>query len=218
MNANEEDVDLVGLLERSVGEVHLDRGPEGIVSRGRSLNRRKRTVPALATVGILAVSLGLAATTQHGGQIRQAEQARQTPATRSSGLNVQNAAYAVHTDAKTGEVTVTLASLADPSALQDALKNAGIPLALVVNDSPNVDCRWVGAKQVPFPDGVVSTPTADANGHLANVATITFNPAKMLEGEVLAAIETEVHGEIGATSISVLSNWPTGCAAYKKGH
>ncbi len=216
MNPNEDDRVLVGVLERSVGEVHFDRETEGIVSRGRTLSRRRRAVPALATAGVVAASLSLAAATQHGGQTRQA-QARQTPSQQAGSgvLNVENASFTVHTDPTTGVVTVNLSVLGDPSQLQALLKKAGISIAIVEKEISESNCVWTGAKIVGIPSGVVGDPTLDAKGHRAAASTITFNPAKMPKGDVLGVIEIFHNGAEAGADMTGLSNWPTGCEVAK---
>src|SRR5262249_46159995 len=54
---NDQELDLVGT---AFTDVHLDRDAHDVISRGRTLRRRRRAVPALATAGVLAVSLSLA--------------------------------------------------------------------------------------------------------------------------------------------------------------
>ncbi|MBR7831710.1 hypothetical protein KDL01_00470 [Actinospica durhamensis] len=213
MNPNEDDRVLVGVLERSVGEVRFDRETQGIVSRGRTLSRRRRAVPALATAGVVAASLSFAVTTtQHGKQTQQA-QARQTPSQHpgSGVLNVENASFTVHTDVTTGVVTVKLSLLADPSQLQALLKKAGIPLDIVNKELPESNCVWTGAKAVGIPSGVVGGPTVDAKGYLTAASTITFDPAKMPKGDVLGVVEIIHNGETAGSAVTGLSNWPTGC-------
>jgi hypothetical protein len=58
-------------------------------------------------------------------------------------------------------------------------------------------------------------PSVDAGGFLTLSSTITFNPAKLPKGEVLAVVEYENNGEIGASSTEGLSNRPTGCEVSK---
>lgn len=208
MNTHEDDRDVIGLLDRSVGDVHFDREADGIVSRGRYLRRRRRAMPALAAAGVLAASLSVAAVTQT--QTRSASRSGATLAWAGTPVNVDNASYSVHTDAETGVVTVRLGVLGDPSQLQSLLRKAGIPLAIAIEPG-TTDCTWAGAKTIGIPAGAVGSPTLDKSGFLTDMSTITFDPAKMPRGEVLGVVELTSHGQVAASTMQGLSNWPTGC-------
>ena len=203
----DQELDLVGT---AFADVHLAGDARDVISRGRKLRRRRKAVPALATAGILAASLSLAAVTQSSPSGR-------TLGYHGSVVNVDEAGFSIHTDAKTGEVTVALRQLADEAALKALLAEAGVPTAFHSTTLPAgtpvrplAPCTWTGA-HVLGSGSVISQPRPDDGDFV-----ITINPSKMPAGSVLGF--TYGHFDTGNTEPSVLSigttllsGEPTGC-------
>ena len=190
-------------------DVHLSRGADEVISRGRTLRRRRKAIPALATAGILAASLSLAAVTQS------------SPGTHTLGyhgavVNVDEAGFSIHTDAKTGEVTVTLRQLFNEAEVKALLAKAGVPTAFrnttlpaSAPATPYSACTWTGARALN-PGSVISNPHQDGDD-----VVITIYPSKMPAGSVLGLIYgTLGEGESAGHSLgtTLLSGEPTGCA------
>jgi hypothetical protein len=205
----DQELDLVGT---AFADVHLNGDAHDVISRGRTLRRRRKAVPVLATAGILAASLSLAAVTQS------------TPSSAGSHalgyngavVNVDEAGFSIHTDVKTGEVTVTLTQMFDEAELKALLTKAGVPTAfhnsaLPANApvSPSMLCKWTGARTIDSGD-VVSKLHFDGAK-----TSITIYPAKMPTGSVLGiqyvTIGTGDAVGRGVSEPTLLSGEPTGC-------
>jgi hypothetical protein len=183
--------------------VHLADEPGRAVSRGRALRRRRRALPAVAVTGILAASLSLAAVTQTDSGGRGGK-------TGAFVMNVDNAAFSVHTDAKTGLVTVTFRQLNDPSELQTLLQQAGVPISLMVEpfSTSAPVCTWTGATVVT--SRAVSDP-AQAGDSMGGTAALTFDPARLPRNGVIGVLYFEQDEQVVGMHLAVLSNRPTGC-------
>lgn len=215
-----QELDLVGT---AFADLRLDGDARDVIARGRTLRRRRKAVPALATAGILAASLSLAAITQPS----QSSAGTHALGYNGAVVNVDEASFSVHTDAANGTVTVTIKQLFNASELRTILAKAGIPAAFheltTTNHelttkkdvSSSLPCDWTGATRLPADqaDQVYGIPV----GH--GPAVFTIHPAKMPAGSVLAFAYAQITSPNGArplamgVALSLLSGEPTGCAA-----
>lgn len=201
-----------GLVESAFADVHLDRAAPDVVARGRQLRRRKRVVPALGAFGVFAVSAGLALALTGPGNPARAATASSGHALNVSGseVNVDNASFSVHTNAKTGLVTVTVRQLWDEDYFKQVLAEAGVR---AIFDAPCTN--EPGIKELnPF--GVFVATLAKPVDGRRPVATYTIDPAKMPSGSVFSF--EYLPGTNAANTvfgIGLLSSAPTGhCAAH----
>ena len=215
------ELDLVGT---AFADLRLDGDARDVIARGRTLRRRRKTVPALATAGILAASLSLAAITQPS----QSSAGTHALGYNGSVVNVDEAGFSVHTDAANGTVTVDIKQLFNASELRTVLAKAGIPAAFhdltttnheltTTKDaaSNSLPCDWTGATRLPADqaDQVYGIPV----GH--GPAVFTIHPAKMPAGSVLAFAYARMTSPNGAQTLAMevapalLSGEPTGCVA-----
>jgi hypothetical protein len=189
-------------------DVHLERDAEDVIRRGRTFRRRRRTMPALAAASALAFSLSIAAVTA------------QTHASSSATLvNVDEAAFSIHTDAQSGVVTLTIRELFDESQLKQLLAEAGIPAVFHAGPMKETDdgrktivdaggCAWVGATLLNpgkvLLQTIASTPDV-----------FTIDPSAMPRGSVLGFDFLSMPGKHGVVGVgaTLLSTTPTGCGA-----
>ena len=217
----DQDLDLVGT---AFADVRLDGDAHDVISRGRTLRRRRKAIPALATAGILAASLSLAVVTQSS-----------PPAAGSQALgyhgavvNVDEAGFSIHTDVKTGGVTLRLSQIFDEAAVKALLAKAGVPAvfhnavlsaslgampAKSVGATPVNECTWTGVRTLDSGD-VVSILHPDSTD-----MALTIYPAKMPADSVIglqyATIGTAGKVEAGFVSApTLLSGEPTGCVFH----
>jgi hypothetical protein len=204
----DQDLELVGT---AFADVHLDGDARDVISRGRTLRRRRKTVPALATAGILAASLSLAAVTQSSPSTH-------TLGYHSAVVNVDEAGFSIHTDAQTGEVTVTLRQLFNEAEVRALLAKAGVRAAFRNTTQPKSApatsygaCTWTGARTLD-PGTAVSEPSDKAGSDMV----IEIYPSKMPADSVLGLL----YGTIGtgkavghSVGWTLLSSEPTGCVA-----
>ena len=211
------DVALMSLVGSAFDEGRRGRDAQDVLARGRRLRRRKRAVPALGALAVVAASAGLALALTGPSGAAGATHAQTGHSMTADGavVNVDNAAFSVHTDAKTGRVTVTLREFVDQDALKQILATAGIRAyfaSTVVSPNahgvvPIVMCAWPGATPVGNVNDV--TPATPGNSN-----TITSDPSKMPSGSVLAfdfEYLAKTHEEV-STGLQLLSGDPTGCA------
>jgi len=205
-NQDSSEESMLGTLGTAFDGVRLDRGADEVMARGRVLRRRKRAVPALAVAGIAAVSLSLALATQPSGG--------KPLAYHGTVVNMDNAAFSVHTDAKTGTVTVTARELIDPKLLEAVLAKAGvradIQVRLVGTGILTIrPCTYTGVTELDVP-GVITGPYK-----VDGAESITVHPAAMPAGSVLdfqyyyAPGDSSSHGP-SVMSNQLLSGMPTG--------
>jgi hypothetical protein len=133
-----------------------------------------------------------------------------------------NAGFTVHTDSKSGKVTVTVAQNFNQGELKQILAQSGIRAyfsTTVLPAQPGqavpivsaVPCTWVGAG-LDHSTGINSVMSVTPGSPDTN---ITIDPSKMPSGSVLAfAFEYlgDVHHEVGLTE-TLLAGEPTGCIA-----
>ena len=204
----DQELELVGT---AFADVHLEGDAHDVISRGRALRRRRKAVPVLATAGILAASLSLAAVTQSSPSSAGSHALGYSGAI----VNVDEAGFSIHTDAKTGEVTVTLRQLFNEAEVKALLAKAGVRTAFrnttlpaSAPATPYSACTWTGAHALN-PGSVISNPHQDGNDMV-----VTIYPSKMPAGSVLGLIYgTLGEGESAGHSLgtTLLSGEPTGC-------
>lgn len=203
---DQQDQDVYDQVGMAFADLGLDRDAEDVIKRGRALRRRRRAMPALAAAGVLAFSLGLAAVTQ-----------TQSP-TRSSSetiVNVDEAAFSVHTDASSGVVTITVRSFFDENEFKRILARAGIA-AVFHEETVTVTkvngglrdsgmCHWVGATRVETAGEM--TYGGAANGVMA----LRIIPSRIPHGAVLAFTYEDLSNGLRLISPELFSATPTGC-------
>lgn len=221
MTIEQDDQHIYDDVSTAFAAVHAVGGPEAAIARGRALRRRRRTMPALAAAGVVAVSLGLSLTTAAHPATRPTASGTTKPS--AVPVNVDDAAFSVHTDAKTGLVTVTVRELQDQDKLKQILAQAGVSSVFhsdtftpVVGKPFKPFCTWTGAKALR--SSKVITKQAPV---VMVISTITIDPAAMPAGSVLAFDYVTIK-DTGPTSTRVvatgpevlytlLSGQPTGC-------
>jgi hypothetical protein len=224
MTIERNDQDIYDEVGAAFGNVSAPAGPGAAIARGRTLRRRHRTMPALATAGVVAVSLGLATLTQTSAPAHTAADGAANGTTKPNtvAVNVQDAAFSVYTDAKTGLVTITVKEFEDQDKLKQALSQAGISAVFHTDTvTPAVGkpfkefCTWTGAKSES--SSKVITQHAPV---LPVISSITIDPAAMPAGSVLGFDYTTVKSTGSAAQVTVpgpaveyslLSGQPTGC-------
>ena len=215
------DAALISLVGSAFDEGRRGREASDVLARGRRLRRRKRAVPALGALGVVAVSasLAIALTGPNGARTTPEAGSGHSLTSRGTTVNVDNAAFSVHTDAKTGKVTLTFRQLADESELEQILAKAGIRAAFhtatetlpphTINNPSVPLCTWLGARHLDTLSVLTATP-ASAN-------SFTIDPSKMPSGSVLAfnfenVVDTNGKPDGAYIGPQLLSNEPTGCA------
>ena len=216
------DEEMLALVGDAFYGVHLEQDAADVMARGRTLRRRKRAMPALGALGILTLSasVALALPASSGGNAKSL-------AYNGAVVNVDNAAFSVHTDAKTGQITMTFRQFYDESELKQVLAEAGINavfqdtsvpspvITSALSGFPVNPCTWMGVQRLDS-SGVLGEPR-EVNGTIV----ITLNPAKMPRGSVLGFEYLTYRtafggrdGNYGSTDVVVpalLSGEPTGC-------
>lgn len=207
----DQELDLVGT---AFADVRLDGDARDVISRGRTLRRRRKAVPVLATAGILAASLSLAAVTQSS----PASVGSHALSYNGSVVNVDEAGFSIHTDVQTGTVTVTVRQLFDQAELEALLAKAGVravfhtsTLTAASDIKRSAICTWTGVRTLPSA-GVVSQQKLGGS--------ITISPANMPAESVLGiqylTIEPVSGGPGRAEGVvepTLLSGEPTGCVS-----
>ncbi|MCW2877553.1 MAG: hypothetical protein JWQ95_1653 [Sphaerisporangium sp.] len=161
--------DVFDTMRESMEGVHMHTPVERIVAAGRARRRRKVTAIAAGAAAVGGLSLVVAI----GGQQVNAPRA---------GVHVQLAAFSVDSNAD-GTVTVKLTKeqTLDPSTLQNALAQAGIPADIRVNEFCN------SPVDIPGFDKVMS----DSKEEGGRVVVMTIDPTAMPEGtKIIAGIRT----------------------------
>ena len=209
---------VLGLVETAFADVHLDRDAFEVVARGRRLQRRKRAVPALGALGVLAAStsLAFALTGPSGPAGTAAAKSGRTLASGGTVVDVNEASFSVHTDAKTGIITLSLNEYAvDEGELKQVLAQAGVRTVF------DATCMGPGIKELSL-HGVISEDGWPDPGAYAfpvgTSPTVTINPFTMPRGSVLAfqssALPSSRGGEVHVlTNVALYSGEPTGACA-----
>lgn len=198
------DTALIALVGSAFGEHRRGHEVHDVLARGRQLRRRKRAMPALGALGVVATSLGLAAALTGTSSTANTPdaQARHSLGANGAVVNVDNAAFSVHTNARTGKITVTVWQLADENELEQVLAKAGVHAFFYAPTRPpahvviKASCAWPGATQLD--ESGVILPSS------ATPYVVVIDPSKMPTGSVLAFVYVE-----GAVGQFLLSNEPT---------
>ena len=197
------DAAVIALVGSAFDEGRRGHEVRDVLTRGRALRRRKRAVPALTGLGVLAVCAGLAVapTGTSGAADTPGAQGGHSLTANGALVNVDNAAFSVHTDAKTGKVTVTVSQLVEENELKQVLAKAGIRAffssSTLTHVAVKAACTWPGATLLNEA-GVINTSRAKPS-------VVVIDPSKMPSGSVLAFVYFE-----GALGQFLLSNEPTG--------
>lgn len=177
------DEEMLALVGDAFDSVHLEQNAEEVMSRGRTLRRRKRAMPALVGIGIVAASLSLSLPLRAGGAT-VAPSAGKPLTYNGAAVNVDEAGFSVHTDAATGTVTVTINQLFDPAGLTAILAKAGVRANTQILKATMHGNRayYSGCK---LPSGVrgLTSPGFEVSHSDANVFVI--HPAALPAGSVL---------------------------------
>ena len=215
MMVEQDDQNIYDEVGAAFGDVYAHQDTEAVVARGRVLRRRRRAVPAVVTACVVAAASGLGLTVVGG----PASHPVAGPRVRASviPINVDDAAFSVHTDPKTGYVTISLFRGDGADELRKVLANAGIAsyfyFATVAPLPGKTFCTWIGAKEEDSRSAFVTTEI--------EAATITIDPSKMPPGSALgfenitfktAASGPGYSGVAGSGKFVLLSAEPTGCA------
>ncbi|MBR7829426.1 hypothetical protein KDK95_24175 [Actinospica sp. MGRD01-02] len=201
---DQQDQQLYDEVGTAFADVRLERDATDVIRRGRTLRRRRKAVPALAAAGVLAFSLSLAAVTV---------QTHPSSRTTLVNVNVDEAAFSVHTNATTGVMTITIRDFHDENLLKQTLADAGIPAVfhsekvtvVEVNGGERVygQCNWVGATEL-------TVEVATYSFH-AGVTIFTLYPSRMPHGSVLAFNYTTQSDGKRLASAQLFASTPTGC-------
>jgi hypothetical protein len=196
---------VISLVGSAFDEGRGGRDTQDVIARGRRLRRRRRAMPAFGALGVVALSasLALALTGSSGGA-------------GGTALNVDNAAFSVHTNTASGKVTITIRQLFDPNALKQVLAKAGIRSYFATQNAPSTarpaatTCQWPGATKLNAAD--VITAVSNKNPTPDNPGTFVVDPSKMPSGSVLAFQYLAI-GKGVVIATTMLSGEPTGCGA-----
>jgi hypothetical protein len=193
---------LIGLVGAAFDEGRRGHEASDVLARGRQLRRRKRAVPALGALGVLAASASLALALAGPNSAASASPGH---ALTSNGtvVNVDEASFSVHTNAKTGIVTVTLRQFFDEDELKPILAKAGVRAVF------NPRCTGPGVKSLALlPGGAIGGRETQGG------AVITIDPSKMPSGSVLEFIYSPgPYAPYKAMGFGLLSGEPTGACA-----
>lgn len=195
---------LIGLVGTAFDEGRRGRAASDVLARGRQLRRRKRAVPALGTLGVVAVAAGLALALTGPSTSASPASASSGDALTSNGtvVNVDEASFSVHTDAKTGIVTVTLRQFFDEDELEPILAKAGIRAVF------NPRCEGPGIKDLNLLGSGIS------GGVIQGSHVITIDPSKMPSGSVLDfSYSPGPYAPYKGMGVGLLSGEPTGACA-----
>ncbi|MBR7832678.1 hypothetical protein KDL01_05370 [Actinospica durhamensis] len=216
MTIEQDDQDIYDEVGAAFDHVHAPGdGAEAVLARGRVLRRRRRAMPAVAAACVVAAALGLGLTMTGGtGSSTVA-----APTVRASvvPINVDTASYSVHTDPKTGYVTISLWRQGGADELRKVLADGGIAsyfyFATVTPVPGKLSCTWIGGKEENSRSAFVSVEM--------DATSITVDPAKMPPGSAVvfqslqftpSATGPGYSGVAESGRFALLSAEPTGCA------
>ena len=153
------DTDVIREVRERFDQVHLDTGLATVVSRGRSLRRRRRLPGAVAVAAIATVvALGVAGILPGTGP--RAELAAWTVTTRPTGL-----------------VEVTIRQLNDPAGLQRTLRADGVPSFVRFQGQLPEYCA-----NFPIRSGKVLARVLPPDDNAATTTALTIDPAAIPSG------------------------------------
>jgi hypothetical protein len=213
------DTALISLVGSAFDEGRRGRDAHDVLARGRQLRRRKRAMPALGALAIVAASASLTAalTGPSGAAGTTDAQSGRSLIANGTAVNVDNAGFSVHTDATTGKVQFTLRQSIDADELKQILARAGVRTYFYTTTVksggpvPMIACRFKGATALDHVDfRSIEYPTPGSK------TSITIDPSKMPKGAVLSFIFEYVgHDDSPAmVGAGLLSGEPTACDPY----
>ena len=189
------DEDVLALVAGAFDGTHVTQDAVAAMARRRGPRRRRRVVPALATAGIAAASLGIAL--MLGGGAPHADAA----------------AFSVRADPQTGAVAVRIYQFDDATGLQQALADAGVHSIVHVDPVPTQlgPCTWTGVTTELDRMVTQLRGTDDAE-------ELFIYPAQLPRGSVYG-INYYVLRNVGMPDLhmvefSQLSGEPTGCVGH----
>lgn len=206
---------LIGLVGTAFDEGRRGYETSDVLARGRRLRRRKRAVPAFAAFGALAACASLALASAAGTAGANTGHALTANGTV---VNVDNAAFSVHTDTKTGKITVTIRQFSDEDELKRILAKAGVRTVFASETGGLgkviTSCTWPGATILNSHDEVLYS--ARTEGHHPDPGApdvFVVDPARMPAGSVLAFDYVNAGKARPGLAIvmALLSGEPTGC-------
>jgi hypothetical protein len=163
-------------------------------------------LPALGALGVLVASAGIALTLTgpHTAAGTPTASGGHTLIANGSTVNVDTASFSVHTNAKTGAVTVTVYQFSHGDELEQILAEAGIRAVF------NPPCDGPGIKELNlanYPE-IITMPLSHGS------QVIVIDPSKMPSGSVLDFDFPSGPWEpYKAFGIGLLSGEPTGACA-----
>jgi hypothetical protein len=193
---------LIDLVGTAFDEGRRGHDASDVLARGRQLRRRKRAVPAFGALGVLAASASLALALT--GTNTAASASPGHILTSNGGVvNVDNASFSVHMDAKTGIVTITFRQIFDADKLEPILAKAGIRATF------NARCdKTLAITDRNVVDAVIGTRVIQGS------AVITIDPSKMPSGSVLDfSFEPSPYLPYTGVGVGLFSREPTGACA-----
>ena len=178
-----DDATMIAIVGNSLAGVHMDTSLGDVTARGRKLRHRRTAATGLATAGVMAVAALAVALPSSGGGTATA-QARQT-ITVAQGVNVDNAAWSVHTNADS-TVTVTLRQVMDTDQLQQILVKAGVRARVQLVHNGLAGCDAV-MKDLPQSGQVFNYRTASSPAH-QDISVVTIKPSAMPAGSYVSIV------------------------------
>jgi len=178
-----DDATMLAFVGNSLAGVHMDTPVSDVTARGRKLRHRRTAATGLATTGIAAIATLAVALPSSGGGTATA-QARQT-VTIAQGVNVDTAAWSVHTNADS-TVSVTLREVIDTDQLQQVLAKAGVRARVQLVHNGLAGCDSV-MKDLPQAEQVFIHRTASDLAH-KDATVVTIRPSAMPAGSYVSII------------------------------
>lgn len=187
------------LVRGSLDMMYMRESVEEITARGRGLRRRRRALASAAAVGVLGTGLAIGLPVSAPGS-----GGRQTLSANGQAVNVDVAAWSVHTGADSTVLLTVRQVVNDPQQLREVLAKAGVR-ALVLDEPRSVPCP-AGTRVTSLPFGQVFTvPPHTSAGQMA-----VIHPSAMPPGSVLEIAIRQRGNEI---DMSLLSSDPGNCDA-----
>jgi hypothetical protein len=182
MNVHDEmsDDEVLRAAERSLSAIPMATRPDAsvIMARGRSRRRRRLACLGAASTAAAAVAALSVAGVFGGG-----------PAPVNTTGTIRTAAFTLVKNANgTAKLTLSLDQQLNPTALQHALTQDGIPALVRINAlcSSNPEPSDTGAISIQLPDGTpLHPPRSGAATPVPHNAVMVINPAKIAAGTEL---------------------------------
>jgi len=171
--------DVTTVVERAFSHVDLNTPVEQILGRGRQLHTRRRAATGGLIVAVAAVALAipLSHLADNGSRAVAQSPAATAGADGNSGVQVDLAAFSVHTTAN-GTVKVTVRQLFDPATLSAILAKAGVPAIVTVrHGQPAFTCNGGTADMM-----VLLRRTVDLSAPGSDGQSLTIRPSLIPHG------------------------------------